>query len=569
MSLQLVCIKGTATPNTIPINDQVDIGRDPHCDVRIDDDACSRYHAQLSIDGTQLILQDNNSSNGTFFKDKRISKVSLDHNDQFRCGTCVFAIIDTASKANETRIISDGGTSVGLSHSIETQVWEDGDDVHQLSIIHHVCRELAATEQSERAEKLMRAVKNICHPDHYGLASRGALLEGNMSERLCLRLAVGKDARLFVLGADLHGQTIAEESIGSACCVPLGEGSHIVVARGADKDAFTQQHLSLLSQLAADAHVYFPTVADHLEQDIVGESKPIRALRARIHRLAQGDSTILITGPSGTGKELVAKNLHHLSGRHLGPFIAVNCGAIADQLFEAELFGHVKGAFTGATQNRDGKIQAADGGTLFLDEIGELSLDMQVKLLRVLQEKKVTPVGSHEEQDVHFRVIAATNRDLHAEVAAGHFREDLFYRLDVLRVHTPPLSERREDIPLLAQALLQRLCEAEGRPCPLIEADASKALAAAAWPGNVRQLENIMHRALVMAEHSIRAEDLDLEISEDTAESSDEFLSLAELEAQHIKAALARCNGNKSEAARLLGISRPTIHKKIGDYGLE
>ncbi len=573
MTYQLICIKGTAIPGAIPLQGSLDIGRDPHCDVRLADESCSRFHAQIQCTEQHIRLSDNKSSNGTYVDGQAIDSVDLVHNSEFRCGSCTFIVINNQAQSHETRIISDAGSSVALSHRVDTQVWNQGDDPKQLALIHYVCRELASTDQAQRAQVLLQAICQICHADQAAVLARGALLHGNMSERLCLRLAGGNDARLFILGKDLHGQTIADEAIGSACCIPLGDEAFILIARSIEKDPFTHNHLQIVAQLAAEAQIYFPATDDQLEQRIIGSSALMQDLRKRIKRLAHSDSTILVTGPSGTGKELVAQSLHQLSGRHLSPFIAVNCGAIADNLFEAELFGHEKGAFTGAERQRIGRIQAADGGTLFLDEIGELSLDMQVKLLRVLQEKKLTPIGSNTEHAINVRVVAATNRDLHAEVAAGRFREDLFYRLDVLRLRTPALQEHPDDIPELAQSLLERFANEQSRPCPVFDQAAMQRLQGGSWPGNVRQLENIIQRALVLADTQIHADDLELEARNPNKASAEatthKFLSLAELEAQHIQAALLRCKGNKSEAARLLGISRPTIHKKIGDYGLD
>ena len=569
MSYQIVCIQGNAIPGSLPLNGSLDIGRDPHCDIRVNDDQCSRFHAQLNIDQQGITLRDNKSSNGTFVNNAKIDKVSLAHNSQFRCGSCTFVILDNQAQSHETHIVSDAGNSVVVAHSVDTQVWQQGDDPHQLALIHHVCRNLASCPESKRGAMVLDAVQKICHTDQAALIARGARLCGNMSERLCQRLIGGSEARLFILGKDLHGQTIADEAIGSACSIPFGPDAHIIVARSLDQESFTHQHLQVLATLGAEASAFFSSIVDQLEQRIVGQSAHIKELRNRIQKLAHSDSTVLITGDSGTGKELVASSLHQLSGRHAGPFIAVNCGAISGSLFEAELFGHEKGAFTGAEQKRTGRIQAAHGGTLFLDEIGELSLDMQVKLLRVLQEHRVCPVGSNKEEPVNIRVIAATNRDLHQEIQLGRFREDLFFRIDVLRIRTPSLQERRDDIPYLAQALLDRLANEAGRPCPLLETDALQALQAAPWPGNVRQLENTLERALALADTNIRAVDLDLYESNNTQTADDGFPSLAEMEAAHIRSALERCHGNKSEAARLLGISRPTIHKKIGDYGLD
>ncbi len=231
---------------------------------------------------------------------------------------------------------------------------------------------------------------------------------------------------------------------------------------------------------------------------IIGRSAKMRAIFELIQTIAPQSSRVLITGESGTGKELVARAIHENSARAQEPFITINCGAFPETLLESELFGYMKGAFTGANENRRGLFQAAHGGMLFMDEIGNMSLAMQVKLYRVLQEGKVRPLGSTEEADVDVRVIAATNKDLEKEIAEGRFREDLFYRLSVIPIHLPPLRERREDIPLLARSFLERFRKAMEKPVQAIEPDATAKLEAYDWPGNVRELENTIERCVAL-----------------------------------------------------------------------
>src|SRR3954471_867350 len=232
--------------------------------------------------------------------------------------------------------------------------------------------------------------------------------------------------------------------------------------------------------------------------NIIGQSPKMRAIFDLIQTVAPQASRILITGESGTGKELVARAIHENSARAQAPFITVNCGAFPETLLESELFGYLKGAFTGANEKRQGLFQAADGGTLFLDEIGNMSPAMQVKLYRVLQESKVRPLGSTEESDVDVRVITATNRDLERAIASGEFREDLFYRLSVIPIHVPPLRERREDIPLMARAFLERFCKTMQKSIDGIDPDAMAKLESYDWPGNVRELENTLERSVAL-----------------------------------------------------------------------
>jgi two-component system response regulator PilR (NtrC family) len=231
---------------------------------------------------------------------------------------------------------------------------------------------------------------------------------------------------------------------------------------------------------------------------IIGTSPKMRELFDLVETIAPQSSRVMITGESGTGKELVARAIHENSARAKAPFITINCGAFPETLLESELFGYMRGAFTGANENRRGLFQAADGGTLFMDEIGNMSLTMQVKLYRVLQEGKVRPLGSTEESDVDVRVIAATNKNLETEIAEGRFREDLYYRLSVIPIHLPPLRERREDIPLLARTFLDRYSKSMNKPIEGIDPEAVRRLEVYDWPGNVRELENTLERAVAL-----------------------------------------------------------------------
>jgi len=305
---------------------------------------------------------------------------------------------------------------------------------------------------------------------------------------------------------------------------------------------------------------------------IIGVSGKMKAIFELIQTIAQQSSRVLITGESGTGKELVARAIHELSPRASRPFISINCGAFPETLLESELFGYVKGAFTGAHENRQGLFQAASGGTLFMDEIGNMSPAMQVKLYRVLQEQKVRPVGSTEETEVEVRVIAATNRDLEQEIAAERFREDLYYRLSVIPIHLPPLRERREDIPLLARAFLERFRTSMQKPVEAIEPEAMRRLEAYPWPGNVRELENSIERAVALASgRTISVELLPERISHYYQQPSSENAPsaaplipdsgvnleklLGEMERAYLLAALERSGGVHTRAAQLLGMS--------------
>ncbi|HRG99231.1 MAG TPA: sigma-54 dependent transcriptional regulator [Polyangiaceae bacterium] len=303
-------------------------------------------------------------------------------------------------------------------------------------------------------------------------------------------------------------------------------------------------------------------------REIVGNSPALRRVVEVCAQAAPSQATVLVLGESGTGKELLARSVHDRSGRARGPFVAVNCAAIPETILESELFGHERGSFTGAVGKKEGRFARAAGGTLFLDEIGELTPQVQVKLLRVLQEGEYEPVGG-EPTKADVRVVAATNRDLTAEVQAGRFREDLFYRLNVIAVTAPPLRARREDIPLLVDHFLLMYCAKNGKAKPSITRGAMEALLDYPWPGNVRELENVIERAVVLSRSdTISEDDLPDNLAETKAPLARtlEFpigTPLSEIEHRVIRETLRHAKGDKSVAAQLLGISTRTIYRKL------
>jgi two-component system response regulator PilR (NtrC family) len=325
---------------------------------------------------------------------------------------------------------------------------------------------------------------------------------------------------------------------------------------------------------------------------IVGASSTMQQIRQRIEKVATSMAPVLILGESGTGKELVARAVHECSHRSDGPFVAVNCGAIPDNLIEAEFFGARKGAYTGASHDREGYFQAARGGTLFLDEIGDLPLGMQAKLLRVIQERRVRPLGGVQEEAVDVRLVSATHKDLAALVRDGEFRQDLFYRLNVIGLRTPPLRERREDLPGLVDALLQRICSESGQPIPTLTADALAWLQARELPGNVRELENLLQRALALSSGSqLQAQDFadpgDVDAGFTATRPPSEPVEAAEVptpqpdtipddlqgyldeqERQVLLKALKECDYNRTAAANRLGLNLRQIRYRIQRLGI-
>ncbi|MGM0588114.1 MAG: sigma-54-dependent transcriptional regulator [Bacteroidota bacterium] len=309
---------------------------------------------------------------------------------------------------------------------------------------------------------------------------------------------------------------------------------------------------------------------------IIGESEPMKRIYKMVDRVSQATTSVLITGASGTGKELVARAIHSHSPRSNKPFIAENCGAIPESLCESELFGHKKGSFTGANEDREGIFVAANNGTLFLDEIGEIPLNTQVNLLRVLQEREVKAVGANKPRKVDVRVIAATNKNLEEEVEKGNFREDLYYRLNIVEIKLPALKERRDDIPLLVKHFVDRYNNELNRAIKGVDSRALSALMQCEWKGNVRELENVIERAVLLTETDfITVEDLPIALRENANEDAEMDLdsdalneSVQAFEKHHIRIVLRKTDGNRTEAARLMNIDPSTLYRKMERYNM-
>lgn len=326
-----------------------------------------------------------------------------------------------------------------------------------------------------------------------------------------------------------------------------------------------------------DIQINSPPFSDSALNSMVGSTPAMRDIFKTIGRVAQSPASVLITGESGTGKELVARAIHLSSERASGPFIAINCAALVETLLESDMFGHEKGAFTGAVNKQTGKFALANDGTIFLDEVGELSLSMQAKLLRVLQEKEFIPVGGKATQTTNARVIAATNIDFSEQVKNGLFREDLFYRLQVVNIHIPPLRERKEDIFDLAQSLLGRANKEMNKNVTRVSNDVMQALCDYNWPGNVRELENILIKSVAMSPRDIITADLlpDKILQNIAPHESHKAepenlsnLSLQDIEKLHINRVLKANNGHKGKTCEILGISRPRLRRLIKQYAL-
>jgi DNA-binding NtrC family response regulator len=374
-----------------------------------------------------------------------------------------------------------------------------------------------------------------------------------------------------VLSIVITGQSTLENAIGA-----IRAGAYDFILKPIKLDTLAVAvgralaHLLLLRELR-----HLRAVVEGAPMDgIAGNSPAIRETIDMVRRVSDSDATVLITGESGTGKELVARAVHRLSPRRAEPFVAVNCAAMPAPLLESELFGHVRGAFTDAKTARSGLFLQAGGGTIFLDEIGEMPAEMQVKLLRVLQERTIRPVGGDEEQPFHARVLAATNRNLETEVEQRRFREDLFYRINVVTLHVPPLRARSGDILLLAQHFLRRIAQRIAKPVKGFSGPAARMLLDYDWPGNVRELENCIERAVALCRlDEITVDDLPTKVQAfhvtrivipaGPAGSPDAMITMEEMERRYVRQVLEAVHGNKTHAARILGIDRRSLYRRL------
>jgi transcriptional regulator with GAF, ATPase, and Fis domain len=385
-------------------------------------------------------------------------------------------------------------------------------------------------------------------------------------------------------------KSIMKLKLTSVICVPLLDRGKltglIYVGNDSVVDLFQPDTMQILTVFAAQASLIVANamLLDHLRVDnrqltqrleqirfgeIVGTSAPMQEVFKKVEKVAGTDISVLITGETGTGKELIAREIHNRSPRAQAPFVTINCGAIPENLLESELFGHVKGAFTGAVANKQGKFQAAHGGTLFLDEIGEMPLNLQVKLLRAIQEKIIIRVGDTRPEPVDIRIVAATNRNLEEEIQGGRFREDLYYRLNVVNIHLPPLRDRQEDVVVIARYLLGRYAKEYDSKVKGFSPNATVAIRKHHWPGNIRELENRIKKALVLAESTMIGPD-DLGLNPDVLPR---ILSLAEakdkFQREYINEVLALNNGNRTKTARDLGVDPRTVFRHLEKEGTE
>jgi len=412
-----------------------------------------------------------------------------------------------------------------------------------------------------------------------------ALTQGRFEVVLTDLRMEGRDAGLDVVQMSVREQPEARVLLVTAyasaetAVEALKHGAFDYLTKPVSGEELAQAVECALVDIKVDNHKHSERGTGGDEEGLIGQSIAMRRVRERLLRVARRDFTVLISGESGTGKEVAARFVHAHSSRSGGPFVPVHCGAIPADLFESELFGHVRGAFTGAEIDRSGLMESADGGTLFLDEIGDMPLSIQVKLLRVLQDHRVRRVGAEEERKIDVRVVAASNRDLAAEVERGNFRQDLFYRLNVVPVHMPPLRQRQEDIPLLVDHLLMRWSQGEERL--RLAPETMKKLASFPLPGNVRELENLLQRMIALADDSVLTPSILNELRMEEAPGKELSLrqlqedgvnlddALEDVERRLVRQALDESHGNITRAAELLGVSFRSLRYRLRKLGLK
>jgi transcriptional regulator with GAF, ATPase, and Fis domain len=629
---RLLVIAGPAKDSTIPLPDgEATLGRDPTNAVPVADASVSRKHCLLrkEEDG-RFQIKDLDSRNGTLVNGQAVEDQWLRHGDEIATGDSVFLFLleDQDQSIPASRVEFDDSQSTAETkriHPREVVYLQPDRLLRELPAMSQVARNLSALLKISRVVHAIRDLEEL-QAQLLDLifevlpAGRGAILlaEGAEQEfnylyartrhagqpqlvRVSRTIArqVMKD-NVAILGVDVPAsgqlrdvESLAISEVRTLLCVPLTVFQRVIGCIYLDStnaaDRFQEDHLQLLTAVAAISAVALDnarrqqwleqenqrlTTEVRQEQSLVGEGARIKEIYQFLARVAPTESTVLIEGESGTGKELVARALHRHSHRANKPFVAINCGAIPESLLESDLFGHERGAFTGAAVQKKGRLEVADGGVVFLDEIGELASALQVKLLRVLQEREFDRVGGTHAIKVDIRLIAATNRDLSEAVRNGDFRQDLYYRLAVVKLTMPPLRERREDIPMLTRHFLQKYakrCKVKAKP---VSREAMAALVTYEWPGNVRELENAIERALVMgSSDTVQLEDLPESLLEQApaAETHEGkyHAGVKQLKKQLILDAVEQTRGNYVEAAGILGVHPNYLHRLIRNLGLK
>ena len=575
----------------LPVDQATRIGRDTDCDIVLDDLRCSRVHAIVTYDesdGTWW-LHDQNSSNGTYVNGSKIEETQLGFGADIRIGSIEFRFLlmeDTPSDDITETIVM--GHPVVEATSVASSNLEV---LNQLAL--RLLRCVTPDEAVEAGlDVLMRfteatVVGFLLSNDNGDLRVHTMFPAESDEFRLSDMLTehvLSKQHAVWVQGQTAHGNSGSLSHYADAICVPLVSNNEVLAAIHlyTKHSNFSEEQFNFAiavgntmvaavvntrRQARLQVEHQRMVAKSAASDDLIGESQPMKVLKTTIAKIAKASGCVLVRGESGAGKELVARAIHRQGARADRPMLSVNCAAIPRDLMESQLFGHKKGAFTGAEQNHDGWFKQADSGTLFLDEVGEMTLEGQAKLLRILEGHPFLPVGGVQEVTVDVRVIAATNRDLREFVREGKFREDLYYRLSVFELVIPPLRERGDDVGLLIDFFLEHFRIQHGRPSLVLSPKSREKLMNYSWPGNVRQLRNVIDSAVVMSDATqIQPDDLGLR---EAVNIEQESLNIEHWERKLIKEALRRTGNHVPEAAKLLGIGRATLYRKVEEYGID
>jgi two-component system, NtrC family, response regulator HydG len=617
MNARLVVLEGLPEKETIDLHlengEAFILGRGVECDLPLGNVAVSRRHCRILRVEENFILEDLESHNGTLVNNQTVRTYVLKDGDRIGIGNAyaVFLTRDVDYLPDVQAEFDDG--SLVMNSTVRLFPFHDTDefspDLGVLVKLGKALNELRDTESLKRRfleiilefiparrGAILFADENLDEPQGATVLSRNAtdFEPMQISRTVCRQILTEEVALLSndISDSDLStAESLIASQVRSLLCVPLRveESKGLIYLDSHDVDfRFTQNHLeqmTALSFLISAALVGFRSIENlrqenallkadlEIETSIIGASEPVREILRLISKVAPTESTVLISGESGTGKELAAKAIYQNSLRAGKPFAAINCAVFNENLLESELFGYEKGAFTGAHTQKKGRLETADGGTLFLDEIAELAQHLQAKLLRVLQEREFERVGGTRPVKVDVRIIAATNRDLEEEVKRGAFRQDLFFRLNVVQIKMPPLRERRSDIPILAQHFVKKHSERCNRKVSGLSEKARQILMQHDWQGNVRELENVIERAIVLgSSEKVLAEDLPVELTGNEFSRQNEITDFQEqlknAKQKIILDALRKSNWNYTDAARGLGIHPNNLHRLISGLDL-
>jgi len=609
----LTMTSGTRAGATYPLDaDQPNtIGRGDECRVVVPDPLCSRVHALLEREGEVWRLRDADSRNGTFLDERKVDEAVITHGAVFRIGSSKFAFHQSAQPPTVASSIEQDAddpmlqtivmnTPVDLP-PLAPDIIPDLEQSQELLLLYQLAIKLLGCEDPDQvvsialdllSERTGAALVGFLSLDDEGQLRPRQVVPAEMEQQVALSqsltdLVIRQRHAIWVANQQTKaegGNSATLKHYADAVCMPLVKDHNTFGAihlyqqrsrfRQSDFDfAISVANIVSVALVRAREHVHLQSDYQQLvakspgHDELVGQSAPMEKLKARINRVAKAAGCVLIRGESGSGKELVARAVHRAGPRADRPMLSVNCAAIPDDLMESQLFGHRVGAFTGADRDHKGYFQQADMGTLFLDEVGELTLEGQAKLLRILEGHPFLPVGATDEVRVDVRVIAATNQNLETYVREKHFREDLYYRLSVFELQVPPLRDRGEDIGRLIDFFLDSFRQQHGRPKLKFSDKAKERLIGYHWPGNVRQLRNVIDSAVVMAEGpAIQPSELGLH---DVGSGELESLKLDHWERKLIREALKRSGNNVPDAAKLLGIGRATLYRKIEQYGID